>query len=91
MEIIFSRRFKKQAKKIIENRKNFKNKINECIIDFSTKIRKSKYYRKKMSGNWNGYEELQIGGDIRIIIKIYIKNNSTIFEQIGTHSSLDLC
>lgn len=91
MEIIYSRRFKKQVKKLIENKKNLKNKVENCIIDFSENIRESRYYRKKMTGNWSRYEELQIGGDIRIIIKIYITKNSTIFEQICTHSSLDLC
>ena len=49
MELIFSKKFKKQAKKLVENRNNFKEKINECIKDFSINFRKSKFYRKKLT------------------------------------------
>lgn len=88
MEIIFSRKFKKQAKKIVENKKNLQEKINNCIIDFSEQVRASKYWRKKLTGSMFGYEELQIGGDIRIIIRVRISHNMTVFEQIGTHAEL---
>lgn len=86
MEIIFSKTFKKQAQKLVENRKNLKEKINDCIKDFSACGRQSPYYRKKLRGDWFGYEELQIGGDIRIIIKIRFKETEAVFEEIGTHS-----
>ena len=49
MEIIFSKKFQKQAKKIIENKKNLKEKINFCIIDFQKNVRKSSFYRKKLT------------------------------------------
>ncbi len=88
MEIIFSKKFQKQAKKIIENKTNLKNKINEVIIDFAQQFRKSKYWRKKLSGNLFGFEELQVGGDIRIIIRVRISKEQVVFEQIGTHSEL---
>ena len=49
MEIILSKKFKKQAKKLVENRKNLKSKINLCIIDFQKNVRKSVFYRKKLT------------------------------------------
>ena len=88
MEIIFSKKFQKQAKKIIENKKNLKEKINFCIIDFQKNVRKSSFYRKKLTWNWIWFEELQIWWDIRIIIKIRIEKDKTVFEQIWTHSEL---
>ncbi|MBI5413981.1 type II toxin-antitoxin system mRNA interferase toxin, RelE/StbE family [Candidatus Peregrinibacteria bacterium] len=88
MEIIFSRNFKKQAKKISENSSSRKEKINTVIKDFSMQGRGSEFYRKKLKGNWYGYEELQLGGDIRIIFRE--KGNVAVFEAIGTHSQLEL-
>ena len=88
MEIIFSRKFKKQAKKLVENRKNLKEKINLCIIDFQKYWRKSQFYIKKLTWNWIWFEELQIWWDIRIIIKVRIKEWKAVFEQIWTHSEL---
>jgi len=86
MEIIFSKAFKKQAKTLVQNRKNLKEKINECIIDFSKKGRKSMFYRKKLKGSLSCFEELQIGGDLRILISIRIEHDQVVFEKIGTHS-----
>ncbi|PCI25620.1 hypothetical protein COB57_00135 [Candidatus Peregrinibacteria bacterium] len=86
MEIIFSKTFKKQAIKLIQNRKNLKEKINECIIDFAQNIRSSRFYRKRLKGNLKNFEELQIGGDLRILIRMSIQDQMTVFEQIGTHS-----
>lgn len=59
MEIIFSKRFQKQAKKLVENKENLKSKINECIIDFSQHIRSSKFYRHPLKGAWQGFEEFK--------------------------------
>ena len=73
-----------------QNRKNLKPKLNDCIRDFSKYGRKSNYYRKKLSGNWYGYEELELGGDIRIIIRIHEIKPIAVFELIGTHSQLGL-
>ncbi|MBI5413987.1 type II toxin-antitoxin system YafQ family toxin [Candidatus Peregrinibacteria bacterium] len=44
--------------------------------------------RKKLKGDWYGYEELQVGGDIRIIFRE--KENIAVLEAIGTHSQLEL-
>lgn len=90
MELIFSKRFKKQAQKLVENNQKLKQKINDCIADFSKYARDSKYYRKPLKGNWYGYEELQIGGDLRIVIRIDANNQRAVLEMIGTHAQLNL-
>jgi len=90
MELIVSRRFQKYAKKIGQNKPSLKKKIEECLIDFSNKGRKSDFYRKSLKGKWYGYEELQVGGDIRIIVRIHPKEQRVVLEDIGTHSQLNL-
>ena len=90
MELIVSRHFKKQVRALAENKPNLKGKINSCLIDFSEKGRKSKYHRKRLKGDLFGYEELQVGGDIRILIRIHDSKDIAVLEQIGTHSQLGL-
>ena len=90
MELILSKRFKKQAQKLAKNNPKLKTKINNCLISFTKKGRNSKYYRKQLKDNWYGYEELQVGGDLRIIIRINKNSNQAALEMIGTHSQLDL-
>jgi mRNA-degrading endonuclease YafQ of YafQ-DinJ toxin-antitoxin module len=90
MELIFSKRFKKQAQKMVQNKPALKHKLNDCLIDFAKKNRKSLYYQKKLKGNWYGYEELQIGGDIRILIRIRYDDTQAVLEYIGSHSQLNL-
>jgi addiction module RelE/StbE family toxin len=90
MELIFTKQFQKNAKKIAETHKHKKEKINDCLLDFSRNGRTSKYYRKKLHGKWIGYEELEIGGDIRIVVRIHKNEQIAILENIGTHSMLNL-
>ena len=87
---MINKRFKKKYNKLVENRPKLKNKVDNCIFDFSKHIRQSKYYRKPLKGNFLGYEELQVGGDIRIIVKINKERTIAVLEDIGTHSQLDL-
>lgn len=95
MELIISKKFKKQAQKLVENKSSLRSKINECLIDFSKNAKKSKYYRKQLNrkqlkGNLYGYDELQIGGDIRIIIRINKDQSSAVLVMIGSHSQFGL-
>ena len=90
MELIFSKKFKKQAKKLVQNKLNLKERINKVLIDFSKNKRNSMYYRKKLQGKYVGNEELQVGGDIRIIVRINAEDTKTVLRFIGTHSQLDL-
>ena len=90
MELIVSKRFRKNAKKMGEAKFKLKEKINICLIDFAKHGRRSKYYRKKLKGSWFGYEELEIGGDIRIVVRINENTTKAVLENIGTHSMLNL-
>lgn len=90
MEIILSKKFIKEAKKLVESRPKLKEKINKCIIDFSKLGKKSVFYRKKLHGNLLRFEELEIGGDLRIFAIINKEENKAVFERIGTHSSLGI-
>lgn len=75
---------------MVEGNEKLKQKINQVLIDFSKNNRKSSYYRKPLKGNWYGHEELQVGGNIRIILRINSENTRAVLEQIGTHSQLNL-
>ncbi len=90
MELIFSKKFQKNARKLVESRKNLKDKINKALIDFSKLGRQANCYRKKLRGRFIGYEELEIGGDLRIIVRIDKDNSKAVLENIGTHSELGL-
>jgi len=88
MELIFSKKFKKQARKLTQNKPHLKDKINKVLMDFSENERKSIYYRKKLQGKYIGNEELQAGGDTRIIVRINESNTKAVLRFIGTRSRL---
>lgn len=90
MEIVFSRKFQKQAKKLVENKGSLKKRINSAIQDFSKNARHALCYRKRLKGAWYGYEELEVGGDVRIIFRMKSNGDMAVLEQIGTHSQLGL-
>ena len=89
MRVIFHKRFKKSVKNIATNNNKLKIKIEDCIEDVIKNLFKSKYYRKPLKWLKN-IHELQIGGDIRIIIEISLIEWELIFLNIGTYSSLEL-
>ncbi len=90
MELVFSKRFQKQARKLVENNPKLKEKISICLGDFSAKERKSEFYRKPLKGRWYGHEELQIGGDLRIVVRVSKNKEIAVMEMIGTHAQLNL-
>ena len=90
MELIITKTFQKQAQKLVENKTNLKMRINECLRDFKENGKQSRFYRKPLRHNWLGFHELQVGGDIRIIVKIHVTNNRAVLMYIGTHSQLGL-
>ncbi|MDD2871633.1 MAG: hypothetical protein PHS49_06630 [Candidatus Gracilibacteria bacterium] len=90
MELIFKKLFKKNSLKLIRGNVKLKEKINLVIYDFSINLFKSIYYRKQLKNIGNNIHELQIGGDIRIIVEVIVLDNVIIFLNIGTHSSLEL-
>ena len=88
MEIIVSKRFRKQARILVQNRKNLKERLNRAIQELSEKGKKAGCYCKALKGNWYGYDELQLGGDLRIIARFHQSSERVILESIGTHSQL---
>jgi mRNA-degrading endonuclease YafQ of YafQ-DinJ toxin-antitoxin module len=90
MELISTKHFQKRVKKLIENKKHLKSKIDACLLDFAEKGKQSVFYRHRMQGDKKGLEELQIGGDLRIIIKILWKADMAYLLDIGTHSQLKI-
>lgn len=89
MELSFTKSFQKQVQNLTQNNHKLSNKILNCIFDFGQKGKKSKYYRKSLKGKHYGYDELQIGGDLRLIVRINEKQNHAVLIQIGTHSQLN--
>ncbi len=90
MELIFKSKFKKNSQKLVRWNIKLKEKITFCINDFSSHVFHSKYYRKPLKNLWTNIHELQIGGDIRIIIELLIVEDKCYFLNIGTHTSLNL-
>lgn len=90
MELIFSKTFQKEAKKITQNKPKLKAHINECLIDFAVHGRQATCYRKKLKGRLKPLEELEVGGDIRIFIEIDESNSIAVLERIGTHAQLNI-
>ncbi len=88
IDFIATKKFQKQAKKLIQANSKLKSKIDSCLIDFSKNLFLSKYYRKKLTGNKKDLHELQIGGDLRILVRIYFKEGKAYLVEIGTHSQL---
>jgi len=90
MELKFKKLFKKNSKKLVEWKNNLKQKIEEVIFDFATKLFLSQFYRKPLKNLWKNIHELEIWWDIRIIVEVLILDNEIIFLNIWTHSSLEL-
>ena len=90
MDLIPTKRFRKKAQKLFENKKNLKTKIDEVLFDFQTFGRKSRFWRKKLKGNLIPLEELELSGDLRIFIKISPDQKFAILENIGTHAQLNI-
>ena len=90
MELVYSKKFKNEAKKLVENKVNLKIKVNKVLRDFMEKGREASCYRKPLKGQWFGHEELQVGGDIRIIFRMNEDETRVVLERIGSHSQLGL-
>jgi hypothetical protein len=87
----YTKIFKEEINKFSQNMPWLKDKINNCIIDFTKNKFKSLYYRKPLK-NWEfkkyNLHELELWWDYRIIIQIVW--NTCYFLNFWTHSSLNL-
>ena len=82
MELKFKKLFQKNAKKLVQGNEKLQEKINHAIIDFATHLFDSQFYRKPLRGVGKDIHELQIGGDIRIIIEVILIHDTIIFLNI---------
>jgi mRNA-degrading endonuclease YafQ of YafQ-DinJ toxin-antitoxin module len=90
MELIFKSKFKRNSQTLVRWNIKLKEKIENCIIDFSENILNSKFYRKPLKNLWKNIHELEIWWDIRILIELLIIEEKCYFLNIWTHSSLNL-
>ncbi|MDD2916676.1 MAG: hypothetical protein PHH70_02435 [Candidatus Gracilibacteria bacterium] len=91
MQFFFTDIFKKEVKQHAQNNKNLRNRIDECILDFKEHFLDSRYYRKPLKGyEKEDIHELSVGGDPRIFIQIFKKEDECYFLNFGTHASLEL-
>lgn len=88
MKFIFTKTFEKSIKQF-RNKKNTLDRIAVWVDDFQKNFFDSPVYRKKLKW-YTDIHELQIWGDIRIIVQILIKDGVTYFLNIGTHSTLGI-
>ena len=91
MRFIITQSFQRAVKQHTQNKPNLKKRIEECIFDFQEKLFESKYYRKPLKGFvGEDVHELQVGGDPRIFIQFFRKDDECYFLNYGTHASLEL-
>lgn len=83
MEIVKSKKFKKEFKKLPEFIKNsFEKRIALFLSDEFNSI----LHNHKLNPPWEGYRSIDITGDVRLIYENKI--NGYGFVRIGTHSEL---
>lgn len=88
MKYILSKPFIKNARIRVESRPKLKDKIEDCILDFSENVFNSKYYRKRLIW-YTDIHELEIWWDLRIFVQIIIIEDMIKFLNIWTHSQLN--
>ena len=84
MEVRFSRKFRKEYKKLSEkNREKFERRFGIFIRNpFDPML-----YNHVLKGKYRGYQSINITGDIRAIYEP-LKKDAALFVAIGTHSGL---
>lgn len=88
MKFIFTKIFFKNIK-VFRNQPNRQRLIDDVIYDFQEHLFDSRYYRKKLKW-YNNIHELEVWGDVRIIVEVIITHDTAIFLNIWTHSNLSL-
>lgn len=88
-KVVFSSQYKKSLKKISKSG-NFPIKEIERVISLLIlgKILPIKYRDHGLSGEFFGYRECHIKGDLLLIYKIEKENLIIILVDIGSHSKL---
>lgn len=84
MELGYSKRFKKQYKKLTNK---IQDKFNERLLLFIKDPNDPKLSIHKLGGKLEGHWSINVTGDIRAIFDKSLKN-IIFFEAIGSHSDL---
>ena len=90
MQLVFKKRFQKSLKKLLQNKPNLKKRVAACLYDFEVNGFSADSYRKPLKGLGLNIHELEVGGDIRILVEVLIIEDKAYLLNIGTHSSLEL-
>jgi len=88
-QVVFSSQYKKSLKKIAKSGK-FPIKEIEKVIDLliSGKILPVKYMDHPLQGEFLGYRECHIKGDLLLIYRIEKEKLILVLVDIGSHSQL---
>ncbi|HEC30728.1 MAG TPA: type II toxin-antitoxin system mRNA interferase toxin, RelE/StbE family [Candidatus Yonathbacteria bacterium] len=84
MVIIYSKKFKKQFKKL---RAGEKKKFEERADIFIKSIANPQLNDHALSGNLSKYRSFNVTGDLRVLYE-RVEDHTIIFADIDTHSNL---
>ena len=88
-ELISTKQFKKDLKKIIKNGDKKINLLEQIVGMLLNNEKLPKKYRDhSLSGNWIGYRECHITSDWLLIYFINDDNLTLTLTRTGTHSNL---
>ena len=84
MKVILYHKFKKAYKKLRKNeQKRFKERRNIFLINPLDPILEN----HALSGKYEGYRSINVGGDLRVIFKL-LTPEIALFATVDTHSNL---
>ncbi|HEY4479954.1 MAG TPA: type II toxin-antitoxin system mRNA interferase toxin, RelE/StbE family [Candidatus Paceibacterota bacterium] len=84
MKVILHHKFKKAYKKLRKNeQKRFKERRNIFLINPLDPILEN----HALSGKYEGYRSINVGGDLRVIFKL-LTPEIALFATVDTHSNL---
>jgi len=84
MEVRFSKRFTKQLKKLNHRQQG---RFWSQLEQWKTDPNHPSLRIHKLSGNLQGFESINIGGDLRALYRRH-GEVTVVYEMIGTHSQL---
>ncbi len=84
MEVLFSRSFKKEYKKLPGR---LRNRVDERIVLFSVNPFDTSLRNHELEGKLKGYRSIDITGDLRAHYYT-LKKDTALFVKLGTHSEL---
>lgn len=85
-KITYERQFKKEFKKLRQTGRNL-NRFQEAVQCLQSATALPEHFRDhQLGGNWNGFRECHLGGDLLLIYRLY--QEEVMLVRIGSHSQL---